>query len=136
MRAAFVEFQPLTGRTHQIRVHARALGCPIVGDGKYGGAEAFLTGAISRKLHLHARRLVVPEADGGVLDVRAELPEHFAATLATLGFDPDAADALPLDDPRFADTPEGRAKLEAAQAKARRKARRGERRRRGEGRGQ
>ncbi len=133
-RAAFVEFQPLTGRTHQIRVHAAALGCPIVGDGKYGGADAFLTGAISRKLHLHARRLVIPAPGGGLLDVTAELPEHVAATLATLGFDPALGDALPLDEPRFSDTPEGRARLAAAAAKARRKARRGERRRRGEGR--
>jgi 23S rRNA pseudouridine955/2504/2580 synthase len=131
-RAAFVEFQPLTGRTHQIRVHAAWLGCPIVGDGKYGGAEAFLTGAVSRKLHLHARRLVIPAPGGGMLDVTADLPEHLAATLATLGFDPAMGDALPIDEPKFADTPEGRAKLEAAQAKARRKARRGERRRRGE----
>lgn len=130
-RAAFVEFQPLTGRTHQIRVHAAALGCPIVGDGKYGGAEAFLTGAISRKLHLHARRLVIPAPDGGTLDLRANLPEHFAATLATLGFDPAMGDALPLDEPRPADTPEGRARLAAAAAKERRQARRGERRRRG-----
>ena len=130
-RAAFVEFQPLTGRTHQIRVHAAALGCPIVGDGKYGGAEAFLTGAISRKLHLHARRLAIPAPDGAVLDVCADLPEHFAATLQTLGFDPALGNALPLDAPRFADTPEGQARLDAAAARARRRARRGERRRRG-----
>ena len=56
-RAAWVELQPLTGRTHQLRAHMAAIGHPIVGDGKYGGPEAFLTGGISRKLHLHARRL-------------------------------------------------------------------------------
>ena len=56
-RAAWVELQPLTGRTHQLRVHMLAIGHPILGDGKYGGQDAFLTGAISRKLHLHARRL-------------------------------------------------------------------------------
>ena len=56
-RAAWVELQPLTGRTHQLRVHMAAIGHPILGDGKYGGPDAFLTGAISRKLHLHARRL-------------------------------------------------------------------------------
>jgi 23S rRNA pseudouridine955/2504/2580 synthase len=41
-RACWVELQPLTGRTHQIRVHLAAIGFPIVGDGKYGGKEAFL----------------------------------------------------------------------------------------------
>ncbi|MEO7655710.1 MAG: RluA family pseudouridine synthase, partial [Sphingomicrobium sp.] len=48
-RAAWVELQPLTGRTHQLRAHMAAIGHPIVGDAKYGGAEAFLTGGISRK---------------------------------------------------------------------------------------
>lgn len=92
-RAAFLEMQPLTGRTHQLRVHAAATGTPIVGDGKYGGAAAFLTGGISRKMHLHARRLVIALPDGGILDVTAELPPHFAETLASLGFDPALGDA-------------------------------------------
>ena len=56
-RAAWVELEPLTGRTHQLRAHMAAIGHPIVGDAKYGGADAFLTGGISRKMHLHARRL-------------------------------------------------------------------------------
>lgn len=85
-RAAFVEMQPLTGRTHQLRVHAAATGTPIVGDGKYGGKECFLTGGISRKMHLHARRLVIDLPDGGKLDVVADLPTHFAETMASLGF--------------------------------------------------
>ena len=84
-RAAWVELQPLTGRTHQLRVHMLAIGHPILGDGKYGGQDAFLTGAISRKLHLHARRLRIDHPDGGRIDVTAELPEHFAATMASLG---------------------------------------------------
>ena len=81
-RAAWVELQPLTGRTHQLRVHMLAIGHPILGDGKYGGQDAFLTGAISRKLHLHARRLRIDHPDGGRIDVTAELPDHFAATIA------------------------------------------------------
>jgi 23S rRNA pseudouridine955/2504/2580 synthase len=104
-----------------------AIGHPIVGDGKYGGQDAFLTGAISRKLHLHARRLRIDHPDGGTIDVTAEPPEHFAATMASLGFDPAAGD-LPLDEIRFADTAEGRRMAAGAAAKARRKARRGERR--------
>ena len=44
--AAWVELQPFTGRTHQLRVHMAAIGHPIVGDGKYGGQDAFLTGSV------------------------------------------------------------------------------------------
>jgi 23S rRNA pseudouridine955/2504/2580 synthase len=91
-RAAWVELQPLTGRTHQLRAHMAAIGHPIVGDAKYGGAEAFLTGGISRKLHLHARRIRIDAPQGGKIDVTAELPAHFAETLATLGFDRSAGD--------------------------------------------
>jgi 23S rRNA pseudouridine955/2504/2580 synthase len=97
-RAAWVELQPLTGRTHQLRVHMAAIGHPIVGDGKYAGQEAFLTGSISRKLHLHARRIRIDHPDGGRIDVTAELPQHFAETMANLGFDPALGD-LPLDEP-------------------------------------
>ena len=96
-RAAWVELQPLTGRTHQLRAHMAAIGHPIVGDAKYGGPEAFLTGGISRKLHLHARRIRIDAPDGGTIDVTAELPPHFAESLATLGFEPLAGDNLPLE---------------------------------------
>ncbi|HEU0309738.1 MAG TPA: RluA family pseudouridine synthase [Sphingomicrobium sp.] len=130
-RAAWVELQPLTGRTHQLRAHMAAIGHPIVGDAKYGGAEAFLTGGISRKLHLHARRLKVEGLDGKPIDQTAELPPHFKESLGTLGFDPMAGDQLPLDTPDPARTPETRAKRAAAHAKAVRKARKGERRARG-----
>jgi 23S rRNA pseudouridine955/2504/2580 synthase len=126
-RAAWVELQPHTGRTHQLRVHMAAIGHPILGDGKYGGQEAFLTGAISRKLHLHARRLRVDHPDGGRIDVTAELPEHFAQTMASLGFDLELGD-LELDEVHFSQTPEGKRKAVSAAAKSRRKERRGERR--------
>jgi 23S rRNA pseudouridine955/2504/2580 synthase len=127
-RASWVELQPLTGRTHQLRAHMAALGHPIVGDAKYGGAEAFLTGGISRKLHLHARRIRIDGPDGGKIDVTAELPPHFAESLATLGFDPSAEDELALDQPRPAASSQRKV---AAAAKARRRERRGERRARG-----
>jgi 23S rRNA pseudouridine955/2504/2580 synthase len=126
-RAAWLELQPLTGRTHQLRVHCAAIGHPIVGDGKYGGRDAFLTGGVSRKMHLHARRLVIEHPDGGMLDVSAEPPAHIAESFAMLGFDMASGD-LPLDEVKFRDTPEGKQKLAAAEAKARRKARKGERR--------
>ena len=127
-RAAWVELQPLTGRTHQLRAHMAALGHPIVGDAKYGGAEAFLTGGISRKLHLHARRLKIDGPDGKI-DVTAELPQHFAESLATLGFNPLAGDSLPLT--QAAPSPEAKRRKAAAAAKTRRRERRGERRSRG-----
>lgn len=97
--ACWVELQPLTGRTHQLRVHMAAIGHPIVGDGKYGGQDAFLTGSISRKLHLHARRLVIDHPDGTPLDVTADLPPHFAASMEQMGFDLTLSDALPDDEP-------------------------------------
>ncbi|HEX8444498.1 MAG TPA: RluA family pseudouridine synthase [Allosphingosinicella sp.] len=131
-RVAWVELHPHTGRTHQLRVHMEAIGHPILGDGKYGGQDAYLTGAISRKLHLHARRIRIDHPDGDQLDVTADLPDHFAATLATLGFELSQGD-LPLDEVKFSDTPEGKLKAATAAAKARRKERKGERRSRGRG---
>ena len=130
-RAAWVELQPLTGRTHQLRAHMAAIGHPIVGDAKYGGAEAFLTGGISRKMHLHARRLKIEGLDGKPIDFTAELPPHFVESLATLGFDSLAGDRMPLDNPDPAKSPETRARRAAAAAKSARKARKGERRARG-----
>jgi 23S rRNA pseudouridine955/2504/2580 synthase len=109
-----------------------AIGHPIVGDGKYAGQDAFLTGTISRKLHLHARRLRIDHPDGGRIDVSAEPPEHFQASMAALGFDPALGD-LPLDEVRFSETPEGKRKAATAAAKSRRKERRGERRSRRRG---
>ena len=132
-RAAWVELQPYTGRTHQLRVHMAAIGHPIVGDGKYGGKDAFLSGTISRKMHLHARRIRVDHPDGGRVDVRAELPDHFAASLASLGFEIGAGD-LPLDEEvQRKPTREDEKKVARAHAKQIRKGRKGERRSRGGG---
>jgi 23S rRNA pseudouridine955/2504/2580 synthase len=97
--AAWVELEPLTGRTHQLRAHMAAIGHPIVGDGKYGGQEAFLTGSVSRKMHLHARRLIIDHPGGDKLDVTAPLPEHFAASMTQLGFDESLSDASPTEGP-------------------------------------
>lgn len=132
-RAAWVELQPHTGRTHQLRVHLAAIGFPIVGDGKYGGKDAFLSGSISRKMHLHARRLRIDHPDGSPLDVRADLPHHFAETLASLGFEESEGD-LPLEidvKPSGSDKKQAEKRASAAHAKDARKARKGERRSRG-----
>lgn len=129
-RAAWVELQPLTGRTHQLRVHMAAIGHPIVGDGKYGGQAAFLSGSISRKLHLHARRLVIPHPEGDSIDVTAPLPEHFAIGLAQLGFTEADGDALAVEPPR-ADPKEQAERAARAHARDSRRERKGERRSRG-----
>ena len=128
---AWVELQPYTGRTHQLRVHMAAIGHPIVGDGKYGGKEAFLTGTISRKMHLHARRIRIDHPQGHQIDVRAELPPHMKDSFADLGFEIELGDALVLDAPKFAETPEGKKRVAANIAKSARKERKGERRSRG-----
>jgi 23S rRNA pseudouridine955/2504/2580 synthase len=126
-RAAWVELQPLTGRTHQLRAHMAAIGHPIVGDAKYGGPEAFLTGGISRKLHLHARRIRI-DAPDGVIDVTADLPPHIAESLGTLGFELMHGENMPLDTPKSSQTPEAKERRAAAVARERRRNRRGERR--------
>ena len=131
-RACWVELQPFTGRTHQLRVHMAAIGHPIVGDGKYGGPAAFLTGGISRKMHLHARRIRVDHPDGGAIDATAALPHHFAESLASLGFEEAQGDALPLEEAKKGPPPKSVLKQRAkAHAKSMRKEHRGERRRRG-----
>jgi 23S rRNA pseudouridine955/2504/2580 synthase len=80
---AWVAARPVTGRTHQIRVHLASLGTPIVGDFKYGGTDAKGKGAIADKLHLHAR------SNGGRLQVTAPLPPHMLKSWTLLGFDAD-----------------------------------------------
>ena len=84
-RFAWLELRPLTGRTHQLRVHCAALGTPILGDPAYAEAAAHPAG-FAERLHLHARRLVLPHPDGGTLAVEAALPAHMQATFRDLGF--------------------------------------------------
>jgi 23S rRNA pseudouridine955/2504/2580 synthase len=98
-RAAVVALQPLTGRTHQLRAHLAAIGTPILGDGKYGGRDAFIAGAgLEKRLHLHARALTLPKPAGGMLAVAAPLPPHLEAAFAALGLDlPAAEDPFPRD---------------------------------------
>ncbi len=90
-RASWLALKPHTGRTHQIRLHCAEIGHPIVGDGKYGGAESFLGGSISNKLHLHSAAIRFDHPDGlakgRVIEVQAPLPPHMAASFDMLGFD-------------------------------------------------
>ncbi len=91
---SLLELSPVTGRTHQLRVHLAEIGHPILGDGKYGGREAFIPSMeLPKQLHLHAWRVVVP---GTGLDVMAPLPEHMRISMKELGFDT-PADSLLLE---------------------------------------
>jgi 23S rRNA pseudouridine955/2504/2580 synthase len=99
-KLAWLELQPLTGRTHQLRVHCVALRAPILGDVKYAqpdqnNAFAATVEGLSSDLHLHARALRLPHPAGGELVVEADLPPHMMQTFRTLGFH-----AVPARPPR------------------------------------
>lgn len=76
---SFVSLHPLTGRTHQLRVHCLAAAGPIWGDGKYGGHQACPLG--KQPLHLHAASLTFPHPRGGTLTLESHLPSHIVETL-------------------------------------------------------
>jgi len=105
-RCAWLSMKPLTGRTHQLRAHAEAIGHPIFGDPKYGHRPEdevrrrdplrAMPDSLERKLHLLARRLVLPHPKGGVIDVTAPLPEHMKRSFETFGLD--AAGYDPIED--------------------------------------
>lgn len=86
---SWLEMEPYTGRTHQLRVHAAYIGHPIIGDPKYFYADQNweLPGGIQNRLHLHARRIRIPNPSGGILDVTAPLPPHMVQTFNLLAFD-------------------------------------------------
>ena len=89
-KAAWLMMEPVTGRTHQLRVHCQVLETSIVGDGKYGGTDAFALGKeIASQLHLHARgiRFPHPQIKNKIVEVFAPLPEHMKRTWSFLGFD-------------------------------------------------
>ncbi len=66
---SLVEFKPLTGRMHQLRVHSKILGCPILGDIKYGGLSY-------KRMMLHAQQIVIPQEVFGVkIVIESNLPD-------------------------------------------------------------
>ncbi len=85
-QVTLMEFTPLTGRTHQIRVHSQLLGCPILGDDKYGRRISELTGINQHKLHLHAYRIEL-QLNGRDLKFTAPPPEFFQNSMNALGFE-------------------------------------------------
>jgi len=105
-RLAWLSMRPITGRTHQLRAHCEAIGHPIVGDPKYNRKSAndparadplrAVPPGIEPKLHLLARRLILPHPRGGLIDVTAPLPEHMQKSFDMFGFEPPARD--PIED--------------------------------------
>ncbi len=88
-KVSWVSLKPVTGRQHQLRAHMASIGCPIVGDNKYGGDQVMLDSGMASQLHLHARRLVIPHPEPGraKIDVTAPLPEHIKGSFSLLGLD-------------------------------------------------
>ena len=95
-RAAWVSLKPVTGRQHQLRAHMAMIGHPIVGDNKYEGGISQIMVALEPKLHLHARRLILPHPRAGKpqIDVTAPLPPHMLRAFELLGLDPNQFDAM------------------------------------------
>ena len=97
-RLSWVALVPVTGRTHQLRAHMAEIGHPLLGDGKYGGSAqenlgsgwgAGTGGALSSKLHLHARALSLTHpVTGARLHLVAPLPAHMARTWEMLDWRP------------------------------------------------
>ena len=89
---AWLEMEPYTGRTHQLRVHAAHIGHPILGDPKYFEHDTNwdFPGGVQKRLHLHARRIIIPNPGGGMIDQVAPLPPHMVQTFNLFGFDESA----------------------------------------------
>ncbi|MCW5722011.1 MAG: RluA family pseudouridine synthase [Devosia sp.] len=97
-RFAWVTLKPVTGRTHQLRVHMAQLGTPIIGDPRYFNIENWQAApGLGEGLHLHARRLALPLRNGKRLDVSAPLPPHMRQSFDALGFDAERYDVQNTD---------------------------------------
>ncbi len=94
-RLAWVSLKPVTGRTHQLRAHMAHIGHPIVGDPKYFNRENWeFPGGLQNRLHLLARRIVIPHPRGGVIDATAPLPPHMLQSWNLLGLESNRFDPI------------------------------------------
>jgi 23S rRNA pseudouridine955/2504/2580 synthase len=94
-KLAWVSLKPVTGRTHQLRAHMAHINHAIVGDPKYFNKENWqLPGGLQKRLHLLARRIVIPHPRGGVIDVSAPLPPHMLQSWNLLGLEADRFDPI------------------------------------------
>jgi 23S rRNA pseudouridine955/2504/2580 synthase len=94
-KLAWVSLKPVTGRTHQLRAHMAHIDHAIVGDPKYFNKENWqLPGGIQNRLHLLARRIVIPHPRGGVIDATAPLPPHMLQSWNLLGLEHDRFDPI------------------------------------------
>ena len=84
---ALLEVSPLSGRTHQIRVHLESIGCPIVGDERYYGLIRQKNELFSDKLHLHAYKIDLSAIYNKQMLITAPLPEYFKTDLRTAGLE-------------------------------------------------
>ncbi|OJU14537.1 MAG: hypothetical protein BGN84_04675 [Afipia sp. 62-7] len=94
-KLAWVSLKPVTGRTHQLRAHMAHIDHAIVGDPKYFNKENWqFPGGLQNRLHLLARRIVIPHPRGGVIDVTAPLPPHMLQSWNLLGLEADRFDPI------------------------------------------
>lgn len=94
-KLAWVSLKPVTGRTHQLRAHMAHIGHAIIGDSKYFNKENWrLPGGLQNRLHLLARRIVIPHPRGGVIDASAPLPPHMLQSWNLLGLEADRFDPI------------------------------------------
>ena len=84
---ALVEAHPLTGRTHQIRVHLEAIGTPIVGDDKYFGEKREHFQQIQNKLYLHAYKIDLSDIYNKKMVITADLPKYFVEACQFFGLE-------------------------------------------------